>query len=54
MLSFTIITRKEKYKVIDLQTGGESFHEEKIEAYKKMYIIQNHLGHNTRLEVRKI
>ena len=53
MLSFTIITEREKYKVIDLYTGEESFHNEKTEAYKKMYIIQNHLSHNTRLEVRE-
>ena len=49
---FTIITGNEKYKVIDLDTGGEAFFDEKIEAYKYMAIIQNILEHYYRLEVR--
>ena len=42
----------EKYKVIDLVTGGESYHEEKIQAYRMMSFLINVWKHNYRLEVR--
>ena len=42
----------EKYKVIDLVTGGESYHEEKIQAYRMCAFLVNVWGHNYRLEVR--
>ena len=45
--AFQIVDGTEKYKVIDLVTGGESFHEEKIQAF-----LINVWGHNYRLEVR--
>jgi hypothetical protein len=48
---FTIITGKEKYKVIDLSNGGESFFDDKLEAYKFMAILVR-LGRHYRLEVR--
>ena len=49
---FQIVDGTEKYKVIDLVTGGETFHEEKIQAYRMMSFIINVLRHNYRLEVR--
>jgi len=44
---FQVVDGTEKYKVIDLVTGGESYHEEKIQAF-----LINVWGHNYRLEVR--
>lgn len=52
MTTFTAITGKEKYKVIDLVTNGEAFFDDKDEAYKYMFVLVNHLGHKYRLEVR--
>ncbi len=52
MVTFTIITGDEKYKVIDLVTGGESFFEDKREAYQMMAVLKNKLNHNYRLEIR--
>jgi len=49
---FQVITGKEKYKVVDLVTGGESYHEEKIQAYRMCAFLINVWGHNYRLEVR--
>jgi hypothetical protein len=49
---FRVIDGTEPYKVIDLDTGGESFYDCKYLAYRAMSMIQNHLGHNYRLEVR--
>ena len=43
----------EKYKVIDLVTGGESFHEEKIQAYRMCAFLINVWKHNYRLEVKE-
>jgi hypothetical protein len=51
-MTFTVITGKEKYKVVDLDTGGEAFFDEKLDAYKHMAIVANVLRHNYRLEVR--
>lgn len=48
---FTIIDGTEKYKVVDLDTGGEAYFHEKLDAYKFMAWIANVLGHNYRLEV---
>ena len=44
---FQVVDGTEKYKVIDLVTVGESYHEEKIQAF-----LINVWGHNYRLEVR--
>lgn len=49
---FFVVTGQEKYKVVDLETGGESFFDDKIEAYKMAWVLLNTLGHNYRLEVR--
>jgi len=49
---FQVIDGTEKYKVIDLATGGESFFTEKLDAYKMCHILVNVLHHNYRLEVR--
>lgn len=45
---FRVATGKEKYKVIDLVTGGESYHEEKIQAYRMCSFLINVLRHNYR------
>ena len=50
-MTFTVIDGTEKYKVVDLSTGGESFFDDKIEAYKYMAVLVR-LGHSYRLEVR--
>lgn len=50
--TFTIITGNEKYKVVDLVTGGECYFDNKVDAYKHAAIIVNVLGHNFRIEVR--
>jgi hypothetical protein len=50
--AFQEVTGKEPIKVVDLVTGGESFHTEKKDAYKMAWIIQNKLGHNYRIEFR--
>jgi hypothetical protein len=49
---FQIIDGSEKYKVIDLVTGGETFFTEKVHAYRMMAFIADRLQHNYRLEVR--
>jgi len=49
---FQVVDGTEKYKVIDLVTGGESFFDEKIQAYRMMSFLINVWGHNYRLEVR--
>lgn len=49
---FFVIDGTEKYKVIDLVTGGESHYDDKLDAYKMCHIIRNVLQHNYRLEVR--
>lgn len=51
MEMFTIVTGNEKYKVVDLDTGGETYFDEKLDAYKFMAYIVNVLGHHYRLEV---
>jgi hypothetical protein len=50
--SFQVVDGSEKYKVVDLVTGGESFFDEKIHAYRMMSFLINVLRHNYRLEVR--
>jgi len=45
--AFQVVDGTEKYKVIDLVTGGESYFDEKIQAF-----LINVWGHNYRLEVR--
>jgi len=47
---FTITTGDEKYKVIDLSTGGEAHFDSKLDAYKHMAVLVT-LGHHYRLEV---
>ena len=49
---FQVVDGTEKYKVIDLVTGGESYHDEKIQAYRMCAFLVNVWGHNYRLEVR--
>ena len=49
---FQVVDGTEKYKVIDLVTGGESYFDEKIQAYRMMSFLINVWGHNYRLEVR--
>jgi hypothetical protein len=49
---FRVTTGKEPYKVIDLVTGGETYHEEKIQAYRMCSFLINVWGHNYRLEIR--
>lgn len=51
-MKFTIVTGKEKYKVIDLDTGGEAYFDDKKDAYYHMALIVNLLHHNYRLEVK--
>lgn len=50
--AFTEVTGDEPIKVIDLNTGGESYFTDKTEAYKHAAIIQNTLGHRYRIEFR--
>ena len=50
--AFQVVDGTEKYKVIDLVTGGESFFDEKIQAYRMMSFLINVWRHNYRLEVR--
>ena len=49
---FQVVDGTEKYKVIDLVTGGESYFDEKIQAYRMMSFLINVWRHNYRLEVR--
>jgi len=49
---FQIVTGDEKYKVVDLVTGGESYFDEVIPAYRMCSFLINVLRHNYRLEVR--
>ena len=49
---FQVVDGTEKYKVIDLVTGGESYFDEKIQAYRMCAFLINVWGHNYRLEVR--
>jgi hypothetical protein len=51
-MTFTVVTGKEKYTVVDLVTGGLSWFEEKKEAYKFMAYLYMVLGHTYRLEVK--
>lgn len=50
---FTVIDGTEKYKVVDLETGGVSYFTDKIEAYKMAWILLSMLGHNYRMEIRE-
>lgn len=50
---FQEVTGDEPYKVVDLDTGGESYHTDKKDAYKMAWVIKTKLGHNYRIEVRK-
>jgi len=50
--AFQVVDGTEKYKVIDLVTGGESYFDEKIQAYRMMSFLINVWRHNYRLEVR--
>ena len=50
--AFQVVDGMEKYKVIDLVTGGESYFDEKIQAYRMMSFLINVWRHNYRLEVR--
>ena len=50
---FEEVTGDEPYKVVDLETGGESYHRNKEQAYKMAAIIKTRLGHNYRIEVRQ-
>ena len=48
---FQVVTGREPYTVIDLNTNGYTWHTEKLDAYKMCAVILA-LGHNYRLEVR--
>jgi len=50
---FQVVTGDERFKVVDLVTGGESFFDEKIQAYRMCSFIVNVLHHNYRLEDRE-
>ena len=50
---FQVVDGTEKYKVIDLVTGGESFFDEKIQAYRMCAFLINVWRHNYRLEVKE-
>ena len=51
--AFQVVDGTEKYKVIDLVTGGESYFDEKIQAYRMCAFLINVWGHNYRLEVKE-
>ena len=51
--AFQVVTGQEKYKVIDLVTGGESYFDEKIQAYRMASFLINVWSHSYRLEVRE-
>ena len=51
--AFQVVDGTEKYKVVDLVTGGESYFDEKIQAYRMMSFLINVWGHNYRLEVKE-
>ena len=51
--AFQVVGGTEKYKVVDLVTGGESYFDEKIQAYRMMSFLINVWGHNYRLEVKE-
>jgi hypothetical protein len=53
MMTFTIISGSERYKVTDLKNGGESFFEEKNDAFKMAYVLVAKLGHPFKIEDRK-
>lgn len=50
--AFQVVTGQEPYKVIDLVTSGETYHKEKIQAYRMMSFLINVRRHNYRLEVK--
>jgi len=52
-ISFTIVTGNEKYKVVDLVTGGVAWFTSKVNAYKYMAVLNFKLGHNYRLEIKE-
>jgi len=52
-ISFTIVTGKEKYKVVDLVTGGVAWFTRKVDACRYMRNLNFKLGHNYRLEVNR-
>lgn len=49
---FRIIDGTERYKVTDLMTKGESFFDEKLDAYKHASILVNVLKHTYLIEDR--
>lgn len=50
-MKFTIIEGSEKFRVVDLVTGGESFTNDKLEAYRYAGLFIS-WGHPVRLEER--
>ena len=50
--AFQVVDGTEKYKVVDLVTGGEAYFDEKIQAYRMCSFLINVWRHNYRLEVR--
>lgn len=48
---FTIVEGTEKYRILDLVTGGESFTDDKLEAYRYAGLFIS-WGHPVRLEER--
>lgn len=48
---FTIVEGTEKYRVVDLVTGGESFTDDKLEAYRYAGLFIS-WGHPVKLEER--
>ena len=53
MHTFEVITGMERYKVVDVETGGESYFDELIDAYKMASIIAVRLKHHYVIEDRK-
>lgn len=50
-ITFTIVEGTEKYRVLDLTTGGESFTDDKLEAYRYAGLFIS-WGHPVRIECR--
>lgn len=50
--SFEAITGQERYKVTDIETGGEAFYNDQMDAYKHAATLAIRLGHSYRIEDR--
>lgn len=49
--TFVVTTGRERYKVVDLDTGGEAFFDDLLHAYARCAILKR-LGRSYRLESR--